>query len=86
MATYQIEWKTSALQELKRLDRKSVPRIVSAAEALSENPFPHGVRKLSGAESTYRIRVSDYRIVYTVGKVILRIEIIRVRHRKDVYR
>jgi mRNA interferase RelE/StbE len=86
MATYRIEWKASALQELKRIDRQDVPRIVAAVGALSNNPFPPGVRKLQGAQHTYRIRVGDYRILYEVWQSSVLIVIIRVRHRKDAYR
>ncbi len=46
MGTYQIDWKPSALHELKRIDRQAIPRIVSAVEALTSTPFPSGVKKL----------------------------------------
>ena len=86
MATYQIEWKKSALRELKRLDRKIIPRIISAVESLSTNPFPSGVRKLQGAYNTYRVRIGEYRIIYEVIHARIVIVILRVRHRKDAYR
>jgi len=86
MATYLIEWKTSALRELKKLDRSVVPRIVAAVESLAEDPFPAGVRKLQGADHTYRMRVGDYRVLYEVCHNAIRVQIIRVSHRKDVYR
>ena len=86
MATYRIEWKASALRELKRIDRQAVPRIIAAVESLADNPFPTGVRKLQGTEHTYRMRVADYRVLYEVYRSSIRIQIIRVRHRKDVYR
>lgn len=86
MATYQIEWKRSALRELKRLDRQVVPRIVAAVDALSTQPLPTGVSKLQGSQRNYRIRVGDYRIIYELYEFRLVIEIIRVRHRKDAYR
>jgi mRNA interferase RelE/StbE len=86
MAIYQIEWKKSALRELKRLDRKIVPRIISTVESLSKNPFPSGVRKLQGADNTYRVRVGEYCIIYEILEVRIVIVILRVRHRKDAYR
>lgn len=86
MGTYQIDWKPSALRELKRLDRQIVPRIVTTVEALLSDPFPSGVKKLHGGESTYRIRVGDYRVIYEVFSNRLVIEISRVRHRKDAYK
>lgn len=86
MATYKIEWKTSALKELKNLDRSVIPRIITAVESLSGNPRPAGVRKLQGSEYTYRIRVGEYRVVYEITDFRLLVIIIRVRHRKEVYR
>lgn len=86
MDTYQIEWKRSALSELKQVDRQAVARIVSAVESLSSTPFPSGVRKLQGSRHTYRIRVGDYRVIYEVVQSHLLILILRVRHRKDAYR
>ena len=86
MATYQIEWKASALHELKAIDRQTIPRIVAAIGLLAENPYPPGVRKLRGSENTCRLRVGDYRVLYEVRPSSVRVLIVRVRHRKDVYR
>ena len=86
MAIYDIEWKSSALKELKRLDRPIIPRIIQAIESLSLNPFPFGCRKLKGGEHSYRIRVGNYRIVYTVFPKQSIVEISRIRHRSSAYR
>ena len=86
MAIYRIDWKASAFRELKRLDRKIVPRIITAVEALSSNPFPSGVKRLHGGESTFRIRIGDYCVVYEVFSNHLIIEIVRIRHRENVYK
>ena len=86
MGTYQIEWKKSALRELKRLDRQVVPRIVAAVESLSTQPLPAGVGKLQGSQRTYRIRVGNYRVIYELYGSRLVVEVVRVRHRKDAYR
>jgi len=86
MAIYEIQWKPSAVKELKKIDSKTVPRIIKVVESLSSNPFPSGVRKLYSSEHAYRIRVGDYRVIYTVFERRLVIEVVRVRHRKDVYR
>ena len=64
----------------------TVDKIIAAVEGLVENPFSHGVEKLSGSEHAYRIRLGDYRIVYEVVAESKLIEVQRVRHRKDVYR
>jgi mRNA interferase RelE/StbE len=86
MDSYSIEWKRSAVQELKKLPREIVGRIVNAVGQLSTAPLPTGVRKLVGSEHTYRIRVGDYRVIYSVMASALIIEIIRVGHRREVYR
>jgi mRNA interferase RelE/StbE len=86
MASYRIEWKQSAQRELKKLGKGVIPRIWEAIQDLAENPYPRGGRKLTGTEHTYRIRVGDYRIVYSVRESTLVIEVVRVGHRKDIYR
>lgn len=85
MASYKIKWKKSAYKELRNINDKYIPKIIVSIEKLSTNPFPSGAKKLSGSEKTYRIRVGDYRIIYEIEKQKLIIQIIRVRHRKDVY-
>ncbi len=85
MASYRIEWRRSAEKELRQLPKEVIPRILEAVEALRDNPYPTGVRKLVGSEHTYWIREGVYRIVYDVHEAVLVIEIIRVKHRKDVY-
>ena len=85
MDSYSSEWKRSAAQELKKLPREVVGRIMKAVEQLATEPYPSGVRKLVGAEHTYRIRVGNYRIIYSVMASALIIEIIRVGHRGDIY-
>jgi len=85
MASYTIEWRSSARKELRRLPHDVLARILKAVEALSRDPFPPGVRKMVGAEQAYRIRVGDYRIVYDVTTSRLLVEIVRVGHRSAVY-
>ena len=84
--SFRIEWKKSTRKDLRKLPPSAGERIVEAVEDLAENPFPHGVEKLSGSQHAYRIRLGDYRIVYEVVMDLKLIEIQRVRHRKDVYR
>ncbi len=86
MASYQIEWKSSAYKELQKLPRPIIEKVVAAVAELSSEPYPHGVKKLVGSERSYRIRIGDYRVVYEIIENKLIIEIVRVRHRKDVYR
>jgi len=86
MVTYDIEWKSSAIKELRRLDKKIIPRIIKAVETLSLNPFPSGVRKLRGGEPSYLIRIGDYRVIYTIFEDQSLLQIARIRDRRDVYR
>lgn len=86
MTSYKIEWKQSAKKELKKLDRQIIPRILQAVESLADNPYSSGSKKLIGSNSNYRLRVGDYRIVYNIESSILTIEIIKVGHRRDIYR
>jgi mRNA interferase RelE/StbE len=86
MASYKIEWKRSATKELKKLPPEIIKKILQAVGSLAENPLPDGVKKLVGSHHTYRIREGAYRIIYNVLADVVVIEIIRVGHRKDVYR
>ena len=86
MASYRIEWKKSADKDLRSLPSAVVAEIVDRVLSLAEDPFPSGVKKLAGAEHMYRIRISSYRVIYTVFKNKLLIEIIRVGHRQSVYK
>jgi mRNA interferase RelE/StbE len=86
MASYKIEWKQSAKKELKKLDKQIILRILQAIEDLANNPYSSGSKKLIGSDSIHRIRVGDYRIVYNIKSSVLTIEIIKVGHRREIYR
>ncbi len=83
---YRIEIKRSAAKEIEVIgwlrDRQ---RVVARIMRLAEDPRPPGATKLTGKEA-YRIRQGDYRIVYTIADDVLVVEVIRVGHRRDVYR
>ncbi len=83
---WRVEIKASAVREIKQLPKRDQRRVIKAIESLAEQPRPRGARKLIGAEDAYRIRVGDYRIVYQLADDVLTVFIVRVRHRKDVYR
>jgi mRNA interferase RelE/StbE len=86
MASFRLEWRASVHKDLRRQPPEANARIIVAAGDLAENPFPVGVKKPSGCQNTFRIRVGDYRIVYEVHSAENLVVIQRVRHRKDVYR
>lgn len=82
---YRIEIKPSAKKELAQLPRETGENVVKAITALAENPRPHGYKKLTGSQQSYRIRVGNYRVVYSLFEKQLIIEIIKIGDRKDVY-
>ena len=85
MAKYRVEIKKSALKEIERLPQKEIKVVLEKISALSENPRPHDCKKLSGEEK-YRIRVGYYRILYLIEDDVLIVYVVKVGHRKDVYR
>lgn len=86
MAFYNIEWKTSAKKELRKIDKQQIPKILEAVGNLASNPHPSNHKKLLSTEHNFRIRIGNYRVVYFVEDNKLLIEIIRVGHRKDIYK
>jgi mRNA interferase RelE/StbE len=86
MGSFRLEWRRSATKDLWRLPPVDIARILDAANALAGEPYPAGCAKLSGSERSFRIRVGNYRILYDVFDGRLVIEVIKVGHRKDVYR
>ena len=84
MAKYQILFTSSAERELDKLNVILINKIISKIESLYVNPYA-GAKKLKGAP-VYRIRVSNYRVVYEIDDSKKQITIFRIRHRKDVYR
>jgi len=85
MATYRILLKASVRKDLRDIAREDVVRILDRIAALAENPRPHGCEKLS-AQERYRVRQGQYRIVYAIKGDVLEVWVVRIGHRRDVYR
>lgn len=85
MAVYSIFIKKSAVRELEVLAKKDLPKVLERIEALAENPRPTGAEKLAGVE-LWRIRQGEYRIVYSIEDNALTVWIVKVGHRREVYR
>ena len=86
MARYSLRIKKSARKELEAVATKADRRrIIKHIESLADNPRPPGSQKLSGRER-YRIRQGQYRILYTIENSVLIVHVIKIGHRKDVYR
>jgi mRNA interferase RelE/StbE len=85
MAGYEIVFKQSVYKELKNIPKSALKKILAKVEELGSNPRPMGCEKLTGQE-LYRIRQGNYRIVYSIQDNELTVWVIKVGHRKDVYR
>ena len=83
---YRVIVKPSADRALKRLPLALATRIVATMTALQNDPRPPGVKKIQGAANLWRLRVADYRIVYEIHHRDIVIVVLRIAHRKDVYR
>lgn len=86
MPQYRVEFRPSAEKDLERLPSTMRSRVIAAIWRLADQPRPTGCRKLVGAKDAYRIRVSDYRIIYTVSDIVLVVGIQSIRHRREAYR
>ena len=85
MASYSLFLKRSAAKELESVASKDRRRIVDRIQTLATEPRPPGIEKLSGAEK-YRVRQGDYRILYTIDDAAHTVVVIKIGHRRDVYR
>src|SRR5262249_36677100 len=81
---YAIHFKRAALRQLEKLPRSIQKRIGMKIEALRQDPFPAGSKKLSGLADTWRVRAGDYRVVYQVQQEILLVLVLTVGHRREV--
>ncbi|RZT58152.1 mRNA interferase RelE/StbE [Microcella alkaliphila] len=83
--SYRIEVTPAALRALKRIDKRDADRIRGAIALLGEDPRPPGAIALRG-RAGYRVRVGNYRILYTVDDGVLVVVIVALGHRREVYR
>ena len=85
MASYELVFKKSVAKDLRALPQQDVKRILQKIRALADDPRPPGCEKLSGLER-YRVRQGSYRVVYEIEDRRLIVLIVKVAHRRDVYR
>ncbi len=83
---YTIRFTPRARRDFSALETVLQQRLSQHIDRLAENPFPAGAKRLHTEEPYYRIRVGDYRIVYQVDSQQLIVIVIKIGHRKDVYR
>ncbi len=85
MARYELRFKTSVAKDLRDLPRTDLRRILERIEALRDDPRPAGCEKLS-AQELYRIRQGNYRILYEILDLEVIVEVVKIGHRREVYR
>lgn len=85
MANYKVEIKRSAAKELEQLPPKDRARVVTRIQSLATDPRPPGAEKLSGQER-YRVRQGNYRILYEIHDDLVVVVVVKIGHRRDVYR
>lgn len=86
MATYRIEINKAAGREIEALPVQVRLRVLAAVNLLAANPRPPGVDSIKGQPGCFRIRVGDYRVIYEVKDAVLVVTVVRVGHRREVYR
>ncbi len=85
MAKYEIKVKKSAAKELSKIPKKELVKILDRIERLSVDPHPARSIKLTNQEK-YRMRIGNYRVLYSIEDAVLTVFIVKVGHRKDIYR
>jgi mRNA interferase RelE/StbE len=83
---YEVYLERAAERGLRRISADIFGRIITQIRALSENPRPQGCRKIIGSKSDWRIRITDYRVIYEIDDKKNIVRVMRVRHRREVYR
>ncbi len=87
MADYSLSIKPSAAKELQSISEKAtLTRMIEKVKSLATQPRPSGSEKLAGRPNLYRVRQGNYRVIYSVDDEARVIDVVKVGHRKDVYR
>lgn len=86
MAQYKIAISATAERQLRKISREDAIRILRSISLLAVDPRPAGCRKMSGYEDIYRIRIGNYRVIYEIDGKRIVIVILKIGHRKDIYR
>ena len=83
--SYQIIISRQAAKEIKKLPKATIPKVYTKIKSLADDPRPSGVVKLTSFENLWRVRVGDYRIIYTIEDDVQIVDIRQVIDRKDAY-
>jgi len=83
---YAVLLESRAERELKKLPEEIFHRVIPRLRGLADNPKPSGCRKISGSKDDWRIRIGEYRVIYEIDEISKTVKIMRIRHRREVYR
>ncbi len=86
MKVYLVTLSESAIKQIKKLPKDARAKITAVISSFELEPKPYEVKKLSGTVNTFRVRVGDYRIIYDIYETEVYIRVLKVGHRKDIYR
>jgi mRNA interferase RelE/StbE len=85
VAEYRVLLASSAKRELLRLPDSVIARILPKIESLAAQPRPHGCKKLRGGDDEWRIRIGDYRVIYSINDDAQLVDVSHIAHRREVY-
>jgi mRNA interferase RelE/StbE len=85
MGRYNVKFKDSLRKDLKKINKADIPRLLERINDLGDNPYPRGYKKLKG-ENLCRVRLGSYRVVYEVFDNELIVSVVKVGHRKGIYK
>ena len=83
---YIVSLEPAAARQLRKLSAQVRAQVLPVIQALADDPRPSGVVKMEGPEGYYRVRSGDYRIVYSIEDEALIVLVVRIAHRREVYR
>lgn len=83
---YKIFFSKPAQKQLSSIPKAALKKVAQKIEKLSSNPLPPGHEKMAGMDNCYRIRQGDYRIIYTIQDKELIVLVLKIGHRREVYR
>ncbi len=84
--TYRIELTKTAERDLLAVPKPVLKRLDACILGLADDPLPPGVKKLKNSDGLYRVRISDYRVIYRIEQEILTVLVVKIGHRREVYR
>jgi len=83
---YEVYLERKAERDLKRLSSYDFSQIIAHVKALAKNPRPKGSHKLAGSKIDWRMRVGEFRVIYEIDRKQKMVKIMRIKHRREVYR